>query len=49
MDTSVRTLARRLTDYGLMYGALIDGMRFNEAKTLLRNPDMRIGDDSAAP
>ena len=44
MNTSVRTLTRRLSDYDLTYGKLIDGMRFNEAKTLLRNPDMRIGD-----
>jgi len=44
MNTSVRTLTRRLSTYGLTYGTLIDGMRFNAAKKLLRNPDMRIGD-----
>jgi len=44
MNTSVRTLTRRLSGYGLTYGTLIDGMRFNAAKKLLRNSDMRIGD-----
>jgi len=44
MNTSVRTLTRRLSGYGLTYGTLIDGMRFNAAKKLLQNPDVRIGD-----
>ena len=44
MNTSVRTLTRRLSAYHLTYGELIDGIRFNSAKKLLRNPDMRIGD-----
>ncbi len=44
MNTSVRTLTRRLSGYGLTYGTLIDGMRFNAAKRLLQNPDVRIGD-----
>ena len=44
MNTSVRTLTRRLSDYSLTYGELIDGVRFNAAKNLLQNPDMRIGD-----
>jgi AraC-like DNA-binding protein len=44
MDTSVRTLTRRLSANHLTYGELIDGIRFNAAKKLLRNPDMKIGD-----
>ena len=44
MDTSVRTLTRRLAARGLTYGALIDELRFNRAKEGLRNPDMRIMD-----
>jgi len=44
MNTSARTLTRRLSIYGLTYGKLIDGMRFDAAKKLLRDPDIRIGD-----
>jgi AraC-like DNA-binding protein len=44
MNTSVRTLSRRLSDCGLTYGVLIDGIRFKAAKKMLRNPDLRIGD-----
>jgi AraC-like DNA-binding protein len=44
MNTSVRTLTRRLSAHHLTYGELIDGIRFNAAKKLLRNPDMKIGD-----
>jgi AraC-like DNA-binding protein len=44
MNTSVRTLARRLSTYGLTYGALIDELRFKSAKEQLREPSVRIGD-----
>ena len=44
MDTSVRTLARRLRDCGVTYGALIDQVRFNEARELLQDTDLRITD-----
>jgi len=44
MNTSMRTLARTLSTYGLTYGALIDATRFEAAKEQLQNPDMRIGD-----
>jgi AraC-like DNA-binding protein len=44
MDTSVRTLTRRLSTYGLTYGTLIDGLRFEVAKEKLQKPNVRIGD-----
>ena len=44
MNTSVRTLTRRLSIYGLTYGALIDELRFNSAKARLQKPSARIGD-----
>jgi AraC-like DNA-binding protein len=44
MDTSERTLTRRLAAYRLTYGALIDDLRFGMAKENLQNPDMRIMD-----
>lgn len=44
MDTSVRTLARKLSNSGLTYGALIDELRFEAAKKALQDPDLRIGD-----
>jgi AraC-like DNA-binding protein len=44
MNTSVRTLTRRLSAYGLTYRELIDGVRFNAARKLLQNQDVRIGD-----
>ena len=47
MDVSERTLARRLSAYGLTYGALIDEMRFEISKNLLQKPDARIGDVAA--
>jgi AraC-like DNA-binding protein len=34
-DTSVRTLARRLSDRGLSYRAVLDEVRFESAKQLL--------------
>lgn len=44
MDTSVRTLTRELSTYGITYGMLIDELRFNAAKELLQKSNMRIGD-----
>jgi AraC-like DNA-binding protein len=44
MNSSVRTLTRRLAGYGLTYGALIDALRFEKAKENLLKPDMRILD-----
>jgi AraC-like DNA-binding protein len=44
MNSSVRTLTRRLAGYGLTYGALIDALRFEKAKENLLKPDMRIFD-----
>ncbi len=44
MNTSVRTLTRRLSVYGLTYGGLVDDLRFKVAKERLRNPDVLIGD-----
>jgi AraC-like DNA-binding protein len=44
MDVSERTLARRLAARGLTYGALIDALRFTEAKKLLQQPGARIED-----
>jgi AraC-like DNA-binding protein len=44
MDTSIRTLTRRLSAYGLTYGMLIDGLRFKVAKEELCNTDMPIYD-----
>ena len=48
MDVSERTLARRLAACGLTYGALIDEVRFEEAKRQLREPTARIGDVAIA-
>lgn len=44
MGISVRTLARRLSDFGLTYRALVDEVRFEAAKDLLEDTDARIGD-----
>ena len=44
VNTSVRTLTRRLAARGLTYGVLIDELRFDRAKEGLYNPDMRIVD-----
>jgi AraC-like DNA-binding protein len=44
IDTSERTLARRLSGCGLTYGALVDEVRFTVAKDLLAEPDARIVD-----
>jgi len=42
MDTSVRTMKRRLAAMDLSYRALIDEVRFDVARENLRNSDMRI-------
>ena len=44
MGISTRTLARKLAPYGQTYGQLVDEVRFVEAKKLLQNPQMEIGD-----
>jgi AraC-like DNA-binding protein len=44
MDTSERTLIRKLATRGLTYGTLLDEVRFTEATKLLRKPGMRIED-----
>ena len=44
MNTSERTLARRLSDHGITYGALLDEVRFNAARHLLGNSGMPIGE-----
>jgi AraC-like DNA-binding protein len=44
MNTSVRTLTRRLVDHGQTYGTLIDAIRCEKAKDALQNPDLRIVD-----
>ena len=46
MDTSVRTLERRLSAYGLTYGALIDEVRFELAKGLLQEPGALLSEVS---
>jgi len=44
MGTSVRTLARRLSESGLTYRALVDEVQFDAAKDVLVDSDARIGD-----
>ncbi len=48
MDVSERTLARRLSMHGLTYGALIDEIRFTEAKRRLKQTGARVEDVGAA-
>ena len=48
MDTSERTLERRLSESGLTYRAVIDHLRFDEAKKLLEQTDAQIIDVAAA-
>lgn len=43
MDTSVRTMARRLSKCGVSYQAVVDEVRFDAARELLRNTDQSIG------
>ena len=44
MNTSERTLARRLSAHGLTYGALVDDVRFTAAKKFLQRPGARVGE-----
>lgn len=44
METSVRTLARRLEASSMTYQGLIDELRFEVARDLLTDADARIGD-----
>ena len=44
MDTSVRTLARRLADCGSTYRSVVGRVRFKAARQLLRDTDLRITD-----
>lgn len=44
MNTSVRTLTRRLAKCGVTYRTLIDDLRFETAKEQLLKSDKRIGD-----
>jgi len=44
MDTSERTLHRRLSQHGIGYGAMVDEVRFNTAREFLDDPDLRIID-----
>jgi len=44
MNTSARTLARRLSAFGLTYGTLIDEIRYTVAKEKLSAPNTRIGE-----
>lgn len=48
MDTSVRTLARRLADCGTTYRSVVDRVRFKAAKELLRDTDQRVTDVAIA-
>jgi AraC-like DNA-binding protein len=48
MNTTVRTLTRRLSKQNLTYGTLIDDLRFQLAKDYLQNPDMRLLDIALA-
>jgi AraC-like DNA-binding protein len=44
MDTSVRSLARRLSECGKPYQSLIDETRFNVATELLRDTTATVGE-----
>jgi AraC-like DNA-binding protein len=44
MNTSARTLARRLSAFGLTYGTLIDEIRYTVAQEKLSTPNARIGE-----
>jgi len=48
MDTSSRTLRRRLWASGTTYRAVVDEVRFNKAKRLLKNTNARVIDVAAA-
>ena len=44
MDTSPRTLQRRLEELGVTFTDLIDEERFNIARRLMKQDDLRLGD-----
>ena len=44
MNTSTRTLSRRLSSFDYTYGMLINELRFNTAKEQLQNTSEKIGD-----
>ena len=48
MGTSLRTLARRLSASGLTYRAVVDELRFDEAKKLLESTSARVIDVASA-
>jgi len=48
MDTSVRTLARKLSECNVTYRNLVDEMRFDLAQGLLKDASGRISDSSRA-
>ena len=48
MDTSLRTLKRRLSASNTTYRALVDELRFNEARKLLDNTSERVIDVAGA-
>jgi AraC-like DNA-binding protein len=47
MGSSVRTVTRRLSDYGLTYGMLIDALRFERARAALDSAEVRLIDVAA--
>ena len=48
MDTSVRTLKRRLLASGTTYRMVADELRFTEAKKFLEETNLRVIDIAAA-
>jgi len=48
MDTSVRTMARRLVEHGLTYREVVDKVRFNLARELLQDASLTVGDAAYA-
>lgn len=48
VDTSERTLARRLSAFGVTYRVLVDELRFETARDLLRNQSLKISEVSRA-
>ena len=48
MGTSSRTMKRRLAVSGTTYRAVVDELRFNEAKELLANTSARVIDVASA-
>ena len=44
VNLSERTLARRLADHGVTYGALVDELRFERAKEQLEDPAIKLAE-----